>query len=399
MNHKVLIFSLLMILPMAMEAQSFGIVWRAVEENNLTLKASRQLMEAEQMDNRVGLAPDNPEVEFAYLWGSGAAEGDRIDVSVTQSFDFPTTYVYRSRIANLQNEQLDLEYQHQRKALLLEVGELYYEILYQNVRIEDMEHCLKFLSDVSEVYKRKLDAGSINIFEYNKVRLAELNLGQEKSHAEAEREAMLLEMKRLNGGVPIDITETEFPEMPIPADFEMWYSEVSRKYPSLLLIDKKLEETKQQEKLQKSLWAPRFLAGYMREQVPSETFQGVKVGMSVPLWHNINAVKQTKLRNSALTLLATDEQARAYNELKSHYLMLVDLQKQIAEYHRLLETVDAVQLLNTALESGQMSLVDYLFESSIYHESHERFAELQYDAAKHYLVLQVYSGEIMQQVH
>ena len=384
---------------MAMEAQSFGIVWRAVEENNLTLKASRQLMEAEQMDNRVGLAPDNPEVEFAYLWGSGAAEGDRIDVSVTQSFDFPTTYVYRSRIANLQNEQLDLEYQHQRKALLLEVGELYYEILYQNVRIEDMEHCLKFLSDVSEVYKRKLDAGSINIFEYNKVRLAELNLGQEKSHAEAEREAMLLEMKRLNGGVPIDITETEFPEMPIPADFEMWYSEVSRKYPSLLLIDKKLEETKQQEKLQKSLWAPRFLAGYMREQVPSETFQGVKVGMSVPLWHNINAVKQTKLRNSALTLLATDEQARAYNELKSHYLMLVDLQKQIAEYHRLLETVDAVQLLNTALESGQMSLVDYLFESSIYHESHERFAELQYDAAKHYLVLQVYSGEIMQQVH
>ena len=343
------------------------------------------------MENRVGLAPDDPEVEFDYLWGSGAAEGDRIDVSVTQSFDFPTTYVYRSRLANIQNEQLELEYQHQRKALLLEVGELYYEILYQNVRIEDMEHCLKYLSDVSEVYKRKLDAGSINIFEYNKVRLAELNLGQEKSHAEAEREAMLLEMKRLNGGVPIDITETEFPEMPVPTDFEVWYSEVSRKYPSLLLIDKKLEETKQQEKLQKSLWAPRFLAGYMREQVPSETFQGVKVGVSVPLWHNVNAVKQTKLRTSALTLLATDEQARAYNELKSHYLMLVNLQKQIAEYHRLLETVDAVQLLNTALESGQISMVEYLFESSVYHESHERFAELMRDAAEHYVVLQVCS--------
>ena len=391
MKYKTLISIALVSFPIWLSAQSFPTVWRSVESNNLTLKAGRQQLEADRMENRVGLAPDDPEVEFAYLWGSGAAEGDRIDVSVTQSFDFPTTYVYRSRIANLQNEQLDLEYQHQRKALLLEAGELYYEILYQNVRIEDMEHCLKFLSDVSEVYKRKLDAGSINIFEYNKVRLAELNLGQEKSHAEAEREAMLLEMKRLNGGVPIDITETEFPEMPVPADFEVWYSEVSRKYPSLLLIDKKLEETKQQEKLQKSLWAPRFLAGYMREQVPSETFQGVKVGVSVPLWHNVNAVKQTKLRNSALTLLATDEQARAYNELKSHYLMLVDLQKQIAEYHRLLETVDAVQLLNTALESGQISMVEYLFESSVYHESHERFAELLRDAAEHYVVLQVCS--------
>ena len=391
MKYKTLISIALVAFPIWLSAQSFPTVWRSVESNNLTLKAGRQQLGADQMENRLGLAPDDPEVEFAYLWGSGAAEGNRIDVSVTQSFDFPTTYVYRSRIANLQNEQLDLEYQHQRESLLLEVGELYYEILYQNVRIEDMEHCLKFLSDVSEVYKRKLDAGSINIFEYNKVRLAELNLGQEKSHAEAEREAMLLEMKRLNGGVPMDITETEFPDMSAPADFETWYAEVSRKYPSLLLIDKKLEETKQQEKLQKSLWAPRFSAGYMREQVPSETFQGVKVGMSVPLWHNVNAVKQTKLRNSALTLLATDEQARAYNELKSHYLMLVDLQKQIAEYHRLLETVDAVQLLNTALESGQISMVEYLFESSVYHESHERFAELLRDAAEHYVVLQVCS--------
>lgn len=399
MNHKFLILSLLILLPVAIEAQSFGVVWRAVEANNLTLKASRQLMEAEQMDNRVGLAPDNPEVEFAYLWGSGAAEGNRIDVSVTQSFDFPTTYVYRGRIANLRNEQVNLTYLRECQALMQEVGELYYNILYQNVRIEDMEHCLKFLADVSEAYKRKLDAGSINIFEYNKVRLAELNLAQEKSHAEAEREGMLLELKRLNGGVALDITDSEFPEMVVPSDFDAWYAQVTQNIPALLLIDKQMEENQQQVKLQKSLWAPRFLAGYMREQIPSEVYQGVKVGVSVPLWQNANTVKQAKLRNSALQLQSYDERSRAYNDLKSHYLMLLSVEKQIADYHQLLESVDAMQLLKEALESGQMSLVDYLFESSIYHESHERFAELQYDAAKHYLVLQVYSGEIMQQVH
>ena len=392
MNYKILILSFLVLIPMAMDAQSFATVWREVEANNLTLKADRQLVEANQMDNRVGLAPDNPEVEFAYLWGSGAAEGNRIDVSVTQSFDFPTSYVYRGRIANLRNEQVNLAYQQERQALMLDVGELYYNILYQNVRIEDMEHCLKFLSDVSEAYRRKLEAGSINIFEYNKVRLAELNLAQEKSHAEAEREGMLLEMKRLNGGVALDITDSEFPAMPAPADFDSWYAQAIQRFPSLLLIDKQLKENQQQMKLEKSQWAPRFLAGYMREQVPSEVFQGIKLGVSVPLWQNVNAVKQTKLRSSALQLQAADEQSRTYNDLKTHYLMLLSVDKQIADYHQLLETVDAMQLLKEALESGQMSLVDYLFESSIYHESHERFAELQYDAAKHYLVLQVYSG-------
>lgn len=392
MNYKILILSLLTTLPIAMEAQNFATVWQQVEANNLTLKAGRQVMEADQMDNRVGLAPDNPEVEFAYLWGSGEAPGNRIDVSVTQSFDFPTTYVYRGRIANLKNQQAELAYQRERQELMLEVGDLYYSILYQNDRIEDMEHCLKFLSDVSEAYKQKLDAGSINIFEYNKVRLAELNLAQEKSHAEAEREGMLLEMKRLNGGVALDIIDSEFPEMSAPADFDVWYAQATQQCPSLLLIDKQLEENQQQMKLEKSLWAPRFLAGYMREQIPTEVYQGLKVGVSVPLWQNVNALKQTKLRSSALQLQAADEQSRTYNDLKTHYLMLLSIDKQIADYHQLLETVDAMQLLKEALESGQMSLVDYLFESSIYHESHERFAELQYDAAKHYLVLQIYSG-------
>ena len=393
MNYKTLILVLLSVLPLMTDAQNFATVWREVEGNNLTLKAGRQLVEADQMDNRVGLAPDNPEVEFAYLWGSGEAQGNRIDVSVTQSFDFPSAYVYRSRIANLRNEQLDLAYQRSRQELMLEVGELYYNILYLNVRIGDMEHCLKYLSDVSAAYQRKLEAGSVTIFEYNKVRLAELNLAQEKSHAEAERDGMLMEMKRLNGGVALYITDSEFPEMSAPADFDTWYTKATQRFPSLLLIDKQLEENQQQAKLEKSLWAPRFLAGYMREQIPSEVFQGIKVGVSVPLWQNVNTLKQTKLRSSALKMQSVDEQSRTYNDLKTHYLMLVSVENQIADYHRLLETVDAMQLLQDALDSGQMSLVDYLFESSIYHESHERFAELQYDAAKHYLVLQVYSEE------
>ena len=71
------------------------------------------------------------------------------------------------------------------------------------------------------------------------------------------------------------------------------------------------------------MWAPQFFAGYMREQVPSETFQGIKVGLSVPLWNSVNTVKKTQLQGSALQLLAADEENKLYNELKSHYTMAV----------------------------------------------------------------------------
>ena len=84
--------------------------------------------------------------------------------------------------------------------------------MYQNARISDMEHCLQFLADISSAYKAKFDAGEINIFDYNRVKLAELNLQQEKSHAETERNNLLLQLQQLNGGVKLGVTEDEFPE-------------------------------------------------------------------------------------------------------------------------------------------------------------------------------------------
>lgn len=389
------IFALIIaIFPALLFAQDLSSVWSQVSINNLTLKAMQQQLEAEKMDNHIGLVPENPEVEFAYLWGSPTTMGNRIDVSVTQSFDFPTTYVYRGRIADLKDKQLDYALQKQSQELLLEIGKLYYEIVYQNVRIKDMERCLKYLSDVSAAYQQKMETGAVNIFDYNKVKLAELNLQQEKSHAEADRINMLLKMKQLNGGIDMKITVSEFPSFEVPSDFDAWYRQVAAQNPALLWIENQQALQQQQLKLDKSMWAPQFFAGYMREQVPSETFQGVKIGMSVPLWNNVNTVKKTQLQGSALQLLALDEDRKLYNDLQAHHTMVISLKTQIDGYRQLLSTVDAAELLQQALQSGQISVVDYLYESSIYHESHERFAELQFEAALQYVELQVVDANL-----
>lgn len=383
-KHLTIIIALL--LPAIGYGQSLGEVWNQISSNNLTLKAVQQQVSAAQIENRVGLAPDNPEVEFAYLWGNPNSIGNRIDVSVTQSFDFPTAYIYRGRIADLKNEQAQLSFAEQQNDILLEAGKLYYNIVYQNVRIHDMEHCLEVLTEVSAAYQQKLDVGEVNIFDYNKVKLAELNLRQEKTHAEADRNAMLLQLKQMNGGQAIEVTLTEFPEISLPASMSDW----TARNPALQWLDKQQEISQQQLRLDRSLWAPQLMAGYMREQVPSETFQGLKVGISVPLWHNINTVKQTQLQSSAVQLLAADERFKFQARLQASYATTQSMLQQIEEYRQLLSSVDAASLLNQALESGQLSLVEYLYELSAYHESHERFAEMQHDAAMEFLELELY---------
>ncbi|MCQ2280966.1 MAG: hypothetical protein MJZ49_09265, partial [Bacteroidales bacterium] len=97
------------------------------------------------------------------------------------------------------------------------------------------------------------------------------------------------------------------------------------------------------------------------------------------------------LQNSALNMIAADEQFKLQARLEAKYITTRNLLHQIEEYRQLLSTVDAAALLNQALESGQLSLVEYLYELSAYHESHERFAEMQHDAALEFLELDAYA--------
>ena len=283
----------------------------------------------------------------------------------------------------------DIEYQKKCRELWLEAGILYYEILYQNVRIKDMEKCLGHLQKVSQAYQSKLDAGEINIFDYNKIKLEELNLQQEKARAEAGRDGMLLQMKQLNGGKELNISNNDFPKFDLPEDFENWYAKVVEQAPELQQLAKAQAINQEELKLQRSLWAPQFFAGYMREQIPGELFHGVKAGITIPLWQNINTLKQNKLAASALNFMMTDEKTRFRNELESHYLMVKALQKQIADYETLLVAVEEGDLLDKALNAGEISLVEYLLEISLYHESHERHAALLHDAALQYVHLQI----------
>src|SRR5574344_1984231 len=175
MNRHIIPIIVGCLLPLFLQAQdNVQAVWSEVERNNLTLQALHGQLEAEKIGNTVGLAPENPEVEFAYLWGSPSVIGQRIDLSVTQSFDFPTVYVHKSKMANLKNEQTELEYKKQRIDMMKEVGKLYYNIVYQNVRINDMQTCLSHLTEIADSYAQKLEMGEINIFDYNKMKLTAL---------------------------------------------------------------------------------------------------------------------------------------------------------------------------------------------------------------------------------
>jgi len=352
-----------------------------IEKNNTTLTALQQRAEANTLANKTGIYLQNPEIEFNYLWGNDAI-GNRTDFSAKQTFDFPTAYGYKNQISDIKNEQVVLEFQKQRKELLFNARLVCYDLIYTNALMVELSKRISNDESIANSYKAKLDAGETNILEYNKAQLNLLNLRKERESLIIESEALLGELTRLNGGIPIEFTRSEFPGSTIPANFEQWYAQAEQSNPLLNWLKKEIELNQKQVSLNKAMSLPKLQAGYMSESVVGQEFQGVTFGLSIPLWENKNKVKFAEASVLAAENLSTDNKVQLYSRLMILHAKATGLQKNISDYKSKLQTFDNSGLLIKALDKGQISLINYMLERSIYYESIKASLELERDMNK-----------------
>lgn len=349
-----------------------------IERNNTTLVALQNRAEADKLGNKTGNYLQNPEIEFNYLWGNDVT-GNRTDFAATQVFDFPLAYSYKNQISDIKNEQVELEYQKQRKELLLNARLICYDLVYINAVKAELAKRLQHAQNIASAYKSKLDVGETNILEYNKAQLNLLNLSKEMEVLIIEQEALQAELTRLNGGIPIIFSENEFQAAILPTDFEQWYLQAEQSNPLLNWLKKEVEITQNQISLNKALSMPKFQAGYLSESVVGQEFKGFTVGLSIPLWENKNTVKYSKANALALENTASDNKLQLYGHLKVLHTKAVSLQSNVNDYKTNLKLFNNSEFLKKAFDNGEISLITYMLELSFYYESVINLLKLERD--------------------
>jgi len=211
-----------------------------------------------------------------------------------------------------------------------------------------------------------------NILERNKARLNLLHVRKELEANKTERSVLLARLKGFNGGKPVDFSESEFTATALPADFDAWYSENEERNVLLKQSSMEIEIQKQQVKLTKALNLPKFSTGYMSESVVGESFKGITLGMSIPLWENKNTVKLANARQKVAEEMAGDIQLKTYNRLKTYYDKAVSLRATLNGYKEVMQTVNSSDLLKKALDAGELSLIEYMVELSLYYEATDK---------------------------
>jgi len=359
MKTIIIIVALLASMSLAAQENISSILF-SIEENNTKLKALKEEMKAQKLGNKAGIYLSDPDVAFGYLWGTPSNIGTRKDFSVTQTFDIPTITGMKSRLANNKNQLVELQYASERINLLLEAKQYAIDLIYYNGLKKELEIRLRHAQTIADAYKQRLDRGDASILEYNKVQLNLSTVQGEMSRVEVERNTLLSELKRLNGGIEILLEENNYSPASLPADFEEWYLSAEQKNPLLQYVKQQIEV---------SMRFPKFSAGYSLEKTLGQKYQGANIGISIPLWENKNRVKQAKAGVIAAQTREQESKQQFYNRLQNLYMRANGLQQTAAGYRKSLQSLNNTDLLMKALDVGEINLLNYIVEIGLYYDT------------------------------
>ena len=339
-----------------------------IETNNLTLKTLREANNAQKYANKEDIALSNPEVEFNYIWGANSPERGK-GIAISQEFDFQTILGYKSSVANKQNQLLDIEYKRERINLLLEAKTLCYDLIYHNALFNELSERLELAKNNVTLFKKRFDNGDISILELNKAKLDLALAKGELANVEADRQDILSQLYILNGGKEVILELDQFDIIsPLPL-FDVWYTEAETQNPVLEYARNEVELSERAIKLNRSAWAPKLSAEYSREWEENSKLNGFTIGMSIPLWADINKVKSAKANAIAVESRKKEMEINFYYQIKNDYEKSIILQKSAAETKAAVEQLSNMKYLGKALECGEITMLDYIVEVQMYYEA------------------------------
>lgn len=353
----------------AAEAQNIDEILSQISDNNLTLKALQQQVEAQGDANLAESSLEGPEIEFGYLFGDDGRR--RHDFGVSQSIDFGTLTRARRKAALDQNELLRLEYRASRRDVLTSARKLVYQIIHRNALIAEYGQRVENARTVERAYRSGYEKGEFSVIDYRKAAVSLAEAEGNLKLLEVERDGLLAELRNLNGGIEISVTACEQETLLLPASFEQWLDEAASRSSALNYVRSSTEASEQQLRLSRSEALPSLSIGYKSEVVPGEGFRGVSVGMSIPLWSAGKKISSAKKQLEAARIAEQDALVQFRTNAENLYDKAMSLAESAASYSLLLSSEEGLDDLRKALDSGQMSLLDYMNEIEYFYSSRE----------------------------
>jgi cobalt-zinc-cadmium efflux system outer membrane protein len=389
MRHQLTLSVLAFLLCTNASAQStIENVLSEIGKNNKTIQATAQYYDAQNLGYRIGLAPNNPTVEYDFMKGSPANAGNQHDFIIAQQFDFPTAYIKRSQLAKTQAARSQFEVAANRQQVLLEAKKACIALVFHNKLDLQLTQQIKNTEKLLADFQNRLDRGEGNILDVNKARLQLLQIRKQWQQNRAEMAEFNTRLASLNGGVAITFTDTVYPPPPPLPEFTQLETEVEAADPLRKSLEQDRLITQKTIALNKSLWLPKMAVGYHYQGILGQTYNGIHTGMSIPLWENRHTVKQQQSNLLYNELNLENHRIAHFHHIKAMHERTTSLSITLEEYRSIFASLHTTALLNKALALGEITTIHYFMEINYLTEAQTNF--LQTEMEYHQTLAELY---------
>ena len=362
---------------------SIDAVLRSIEANNKELQANNQLTVSKKLEAKLDNNLPDPSVSYVHQYGNREGMGIQGELVASQSFDFPSVYVQKNKLAKSKAASFDRQGAEFRQQILLQAKEICLDLVLLNQQRALLDQRRQNAEQLAELYAMRLETGDANILETNKIDLELLNAKTEARMNESARIAKLQELATLNGGIAIDFTDTTYMSDGDILSFEELCAEAVTFNPQLLTLKSEQVAARRQLSVNKSKSLPSFELGYrMNTATGGERFNGFLVGISIPLFSNRNNVKQAKAQALYTDLQLESTTTTVESELHQLYNQSVALKTSMDEYNTVLKSQNSLALLNKAIPTGQISMIEYFVDVTTFYQSKQNYMQLQNEYQK-----------------
>ncbi|MGR6088600.1 MAG: TolC family protein [Arcticibacter sp.] len=379
------IFTILLLYGFSIEplsSQDLKKILAEIVVNNKELASSLQYCESQKIISKSGITPDNPSVEFDYMFGNPKEIGNQTDLTISQSFDFPTVYRYKQRLSRNNLGKAELEYLLKRQDVLWHAKRVCIEIVYRRKIQKELSVRLKNMQSLQLVFQTRLEKGDGNLIDLNKVKLQQLKVKDLYQKNEIEIDHLTFNLTQLNGGVSFSYNDSLFPAVIELPQLEMILSDVLENDVELRMLHQDYEIGKNSVLLSRAQSYPKFVGGYHSQEIADQRFSGLHVGFTVPLWENKNAVKGKK----AEVVYVESKIASRKVEIQSNVNELFNRAKVLRisadEFKTALDSINNITLLEKSLALGHITVGEYFLETDYFYDAYATYLELEMEYNK-----------------
>ena len=218
-----------------------------------------------------------------------------------------------------------------------------------------------------------------------------MNVQTEVAQNHAAHRTALQSLLAMNGNVPLEFSETTYPQVKEITDFNTLRDEVMSSDLDLQALSFATKAAEKQISVNKQDWLPKLQAGFRRNTDSEMSMNGFVVGGSIPLFSNRKKVQIAKAQAISAQLMQEDAQLQVENTLMSLFNEMQQLKEAMDTYDVPL-LYRSLDLLKQALQEGQISLIEYFVEAETVYKNLQARMQLENQYQK--VMATIYKNEL-----